>query len=53
MSDYLINPSRSGKGKNRMQKQAENSVKLVQQAFSMSSLPVMNADANSPQTLTI
>ena len=67
-SDHLINLLRSGKGKNK-QKQAEKiqsnlypeiskyiseSVGMeIQKAFSMSSLPLMNAEDNSPQTLAI
>ena len=62
-SDHPINPLRSGKGKNK-QKQAERiksnlypeiskyiseSVGVeIQKAFSLSSLPLMNVDANSP-----
>ena len=68
VSDHPINPLRLGKGKNK-QKQAERiqsnlypeiskfiseSVGVeIQKAFSWSSLPLRNVDANSTQTLAI
>ena len=67
-SEHLINPLRSGKGNNKqneavkiqsnfypnISKYISESVEVeIQKAFSLLSLPLMNADANSPQTLAI